>query len=418
MSATEPATWTESSEAPVGLDPFAPGYFDDPYTQYARVREVDPVHRTPFDQWMLFRHDDVVRLLRDPSLSVSEDRATPTARMQAFEELAGQERRGGRSILNVDPPDHTRLRRLVQKAFTPRMVEELRPRVRALVDDALDRMAATPAGAEVDVIAELAFPLPFAVIHGLLGMPDHDRDEVRAWSSAMAKTLDPILTEDEVRAAVASSDLMRDHVLSAMAWKRREPADDLLTALIQAEDEGDVLDEEELLDQVVLLYIAGHETTVNLIGNGTLALLRHRDQLERLVADPSLDANAVDELLRYDSPVQFSRRVATAQLEFGGRVIADGSFVLTCLGSANRDPARWGAGADELDLGRPGAAQHLSFGSGIHHCLGASLARLEGQEAIGRLVRRFPGMALATDRPVWNGRVVLRGLAELPVTLG
>lgn len=416
MASAEPvATWTET-DGGVGLNPFAPGFFDDPYRQYAAVREVDPVHRSPLGGYVMFRYDDVVRLLRDPSLSVAEERITASARRDLVQEIAGEERSGpGRSILVVDPPDHTRLRRLVQKAFTPRRVEALRPRVRALVDAALDAIDDRGAGAPVDLIAELAFPLPFAVIHEMLGMPDADRDALRAWSGDLVKTLDPILTEDEVRAALRSGARMRTHLLEAIEWKRRNPSDDLLTALIHAEDGGDVLSEEELVDQVELLYIAGHETTVNMIGNGTLALLRHRDQLARLAADESLDANAVDELLRYDSPVQFSRRVATADLTYGDVVIEEGAFVLTCLGSANRDPARWGPTADALDLSRPGAAQHVSFGSGIHHCLGAALARLEGQEAIGRLVRRFPRIELAADDLRWNGRIVLRGLESLPV---
>jgi cytochrome P450 len=210
---------------------------------------------------------------------------------------------------------------------------------------------------------------------------------------------------------------MTAYVRELIAWKRREPDDDVVSGLIAAEDEGDVLSEQEIIDQVILLYVAGHETTVNLIGNGTLALLRHRDQLERWAGDPSLDASAVEELLRYDSPVQFSRRITTADLEIDGTTIEAASFLFTCLGSANRDPAHWGDTADELDLGRPDAGQHVSFGSGIHHCLGSSLARTEAQVALGTLVHRFPTMEPAFDEPAWNGRVVLRGLDALPVTI-
>jgi cytochrome P450 len=206
-------------------------------------------------------------------------------------------------------------------------------------------------------------------------------------------------------------------VQEVLAWKREHPGDDVLSALLAAEDEGDRLSEEELLDQVILLYIAGHETTVNLIGNATLALLGHPDQLARLRSDPTLDGGAVEELLRYDSPVQFSRRITLEDLDVDGTTVPAGSFVLTCLGSANRDPARWGPTADDLDVTRPDAGQHMSFGNGIHHCLGSSLARVEAQVAMGRLVRRFPGFELAGE-PVRNGRVVLRGLESLPVTLG
>ncbi len=397
------------------FNPFEPGFFEDPYAQYAELREHDPVHRSPLEVWVLFRYDDIVGVLRDSSLSVQVDNATPTARMQMFAEQAPEEReRGAHSILNVDPPDHTRLRRLVSKAFTPKMVHELRPRIEALVDEALDTMAAR---GEADVISDLAFPLPFTVISEMLGMPDGNRDEVRGWSHTLTKTLDPILSPEEVQAALTAADNMQAHVQDVLAWKRDHPADDLLTGLLAAEDEGDRLSEIELLDQVLLLYVAGHETTVNLIGNATLALLGHPDQLARLRSDPDLDGGAVEELLRYDSPVQFSRRITTADLEVDGKTVPAGTFMLTCLGSANHDEARWGPTADELDITRPDAGQHMSFGNGIHHCLGSSLARTEAQVAIGTLVRRFPDLELAGE-PERNGRVVLRGLESLPVTLG
>ena len=397
---------------PVIFNPFEPGFFDDPYRQYAALREHDPVHRSPLEVWVLFRYDDIVTVLRDSSLSVEVDNATPTARMQMFAEQAPETReRGAHSILNVDPPDHTRLRRLVSKAFTPKMVHELRPRIQTLVEDALEAMAARD---EADVIGDLAFPLPFTVISEMLGMPDGNRDEVRGWSHTLTKTLDPILSPEEVQAALAAADNMLAHVQDVLAWKRGHPADDLLTGLLAAEDEGDRLSEEELLDQVLLLYVAGHETTVNLIGNATLALLGHPEQLARLRSDPELDGGAVEELLRYDSPVQFSRRITTADLEVAGTTVPAGTFMLTCLGSANHDEARWGQTVDELDITRPDAGQHMSFGNGIHHCLGSSLARTEAQVAIGTLVRRFPDLELAGE-PERNGRVVLRGLESLPV---
>jgi cytochrome P450 len=401
---------------PVIFNPFEPGFFDDPYRQYQALREHDPVHRSPLEVWVLFRYDDIVGILRDASLSVQVDNATPTARMQMFAEQApaDAQERGAHSILNIDPPDHTRLRRLVSKAFTPKMVHELRPRIQALVDDALNAMAAR---GEADVIGDLAFPLPFTVISEMLGMPDGNRDEVRGWSHTLTKTLDPILSPEEVQAALTAADNMLAHVQDVLAWKRDHPADDLLTGLLAAEDEGDRLSEEELVDQVLLLYVAGHETTVNLIGNATLALLGHPDQLARLRSDPALDGGAVEELLRYDSPVQFSRRITTADLDVDGKTVPAGTFMLTCLGSANHDEDRWGPMADQLDITRPDAGQHMSFGNGIHHCLGSSLARTEAQVAIGTLVRRFPDLELG-GVPERNGRVVLRGLESLPVTLG
>ena len=317
-------------------------------------------------------------------------------------------------MLQADPPDHTRLRRLVQKAFTPRVIADLRPLIEELVDTALDEFDTT---GTVDVIADLAFPLPFVVISRMLGMPQTDALRLRDWSHTMTKTLDPILSDDDIRAASDAEELMNAFLLDVFEWKRNEPGDDLLTALIAAEDSGDVLSDDELLAQVSLLFIAGHETTVNLIGNGTLALLRNRDQWERLVRDPELDANAADELLRYDSPVQFSGRTVLTEVELEGKTLPAGSSTMVCLGAANRDPARWGETAEALDVGRAGANLHVSFGGGVHYCLGSALARLEGQIAIGRMARRYPTMELATDTPAWNGRLVLRGLDELPVTI-
>lgn len=403
---------------PKPFNPFEPGFASDPYPQYAELCATDPVQRTPLGLWALFSYDDAVRLLRDPTLSV-EDRSVVGANPRAdlrHQILGDRPQRGTRGILNLDPPDHTRLRRLVQQAFTPRMVEQLEPRVQAMVDDALDVVVAR--GPEMDVIADLAFPLPFRVITAMLGMPASEETRMRDLAHTLTLGLEPLLALGHLEEIAEASDLIVDQVLDAIEWKRSHPADDLLTALLAAEADGDRLSPEELLDQVVLLYIAGHETTVNLIGNGVHALLRHRHELERWRDDPSLDANAVDELLRYDAPVQFSRRVTTAPVEFGGQTIEPGVFVLTCLASANRDRAKWGDDASVLDVTRAGAALHLSFGSGIHHCLGASLARLEGRIAMGTLIRRFRDLELATDSPAWNGRLVLRGLDALPVHLG
>jgi cytochrome P450 len=296
------------------------------------------------------------------------------------------------------------------------MVEELRPRVQQLVDEHLDAAVARGTG-EMDVIADLAFPLPFVVISEMLGMPEgRDRVQLREWSGAIVKTFDPVITVDEAKTAFAASDNMFAYLQDAIAWKRENPADDVLSRLISAEDEGDRLSTDELNEQVALLFIAGHETTVNLIGNGTLALLRNRAQLDTLRDDPSLDANAIEELLRYDSPVQMSRRITLHEMEIDGTKIEKGVFVMTCLGAANHDPAHFGANADQLDVRRANANEHVSFGGGFHSCLGAHLARLEGQVAIGTMVRRFPDLDLVSPTPEWNGRIVLRGLARLPVS--
>lgn len=398
-------------------NPFEPGYFDDPYAQFARLRELDPVHRTPDGNWMLFRYDDVFRVLRDPALSVDDRNIGYSARAAQVAELARDRDlvRDERSMLGLDPPDHDRLRRLVSKAFTPRAIEGLRPRVQQLVDEALDRVA--PVG-RIDLIADLAFPLPFRVISEMLGMPEADMVTIRDWSNAMVKMIDPVISDEEVRAAGDAAEQMDRYLDEVIAWKREHPADDMLTDLIRAEDEGDRLTPAELAAQVSLLFIAGHETTVNLIGNGTRALLRHRDQWDRVAADPELIMDGIEELLRFDPPVQLSRRIAMADMEIDGRRIEAGSFMACMLAAANRDPAKFGPDADQLDLTRPNAGQHVSFGSGVHYCLGASLARLEGQVAIGTFVRRFPDAELVDTPTVWNGRINLRGLAELPIDFG
>jgi cytochrome P450 len=413
-------------------NPFEPGFHEDPYDQYARIRSAGRTQRSLFDNLVVHRYDDCFGILRRAGTSVDDAHANaPVRRTLPPDLLARLDGRGRRAMLMLDPPDHTRIRRLVASAFTVRSVDQLRPRVQAIADGLLDRIAASSAAAgggsgsgsgsgsePVDLMSDFAFPLPFQVITELLGMPEGDRDRLRELSHTITLSLEPVLDDATLRATVAASDEMHQHILDAIAWKRRHPADDLLSAMIAAEEDGERLSTAELRDQVSLLYLAGHETTVNLIGNGTLALLRHRDQMERLVADPGLDAGAVDELLRWDSPVQLSRRIVLEELEVAGETVRPGDVVMTLLGAANRDPDHWGPTAERLDLGRPGAGAHLSFGSGIHHCLGAALARLEGAVAIGALVRRFPTMELAADRPDWNGRIILRGLDTLPVALG
>ena len=395
-------------------NPFAEGFAENPYPQYAALRDGDPVHHNEFGVWMVSRYDDVRSLLRNQALSVEDRNMHATPLTEMFEEAMGDAGDlGSQSMLNVDPPAHTRLRRLVSKAFTPRMVERLRVRVEQLVDLALDD-AARHGGMEL--MDGLAFPLPFAVISELLGMPPTDTTELRRLSGLVVRSLEPVADMETLQAiATAARDL---HVLisDAIDWKRTRLTDDLLSALIAAEDEGDVLTEQELAEQVALLYIAGHETTVNLIGNAVLALLRQPDQMDLLRANPQLDSAAVEEFLRFDSPVQMSRRIPLEELTLGGKTIEPGAFVVLGLASANRDPRKWGPTGDELDLRRAGASEHLSFGGGHHHCLGAALARLEGQVAVGRLVRRFNRIETAGE-PTYNGRLNLRGLDRLPLTL-
>jgi len=414
-----------SDQAPttvIGLNPFEPGFYADPYAQYAAIRDADPISKSALGPWLITRWADVHTLLRKPGTSVEErniDMDGGLSRRQQMNERRAEQGappiERSLAILNIDPPDHTRIRKLVAKAFTPRAVERIRASAGQQVDVILDDLAER--GEPVDLISELAFPLPFAVINEMLGMPEGgDTLQLRAWSHTITQILDPLLAMQHPDEIIAASVNMRGVIAEAIAWKRTRDDDDILAAMIHAEEDGEQLTDAELLENVMLLFLAGHETTVNLIGNGVNALLDHPDQLRRLVDDPSLDANAVEELLRFDSPVQFSRRIALEPIEIEGVAIAPGELVMTCLGAANRDPAEFGPDAAELRLDRPDAREHVSFGSGVHHCLGAALARLEGQEAIGRLVRRFPDIERAGD-PKHNERIVLRGYDDLPVSL-
>jgi cytochrome P450 len=413
---------TETMPPPL-FDPFAPGFTDDPYPQYATMREQAPVYQHPLGFWLLTSYDDVSRLLRAPGLSVEDDNvAADSPLRQVREELYGDgpPRASSLSMLDRDPPDHTRLRKLVSKAFTLRAIQALRPRITDLVDGMLDGMAGAGEGGgvrEVDLVDALAFPLPFSVIAEMLGTPPADHDRIRALTGTVVRSLEPVADPELAQAILAADEEMSQIAADMIAWKRANPADDLLTALIHAEDDGDALSDDELVAQTLLLYIAGHETTVNLIAGGALALLRHPAQLEKLRADPGLVGNAVEEMLRYDSPVQASRRITLEPVTVSGITIPAGAFVMASLGSANRDERFWGADADELRLDRDNARQHVSFGAGHHHCLGASLARLEAAIAFEHLVGRFPGLALAGD-VVWNGRINLRGPAHLPVSVG
>jgi cytochrome P450 len=406
---------TETMPQPL-FDPFAPGFTEDPYPQYATMRAEAPVYEHPFGFWLLTRYDDVSWLLR-AGLSVEDDKVAADSLFRRLREEMygdGAPRAGAVSMLDRDPPDHTRLRRLVSKAFTPRAIEGLRPRVTELVDGMLDEMAAE---GRVDLVDALAFPLPFSVIAEMLGTPPADHERIRQLTGTVVRSLEPIADPEVLAAIIAADEELTGLAAEMIAWKRANPAGDLLTALIHAEDDGDVLDDDELVAQTLLLYIAGHETTVNLIAGGALGLLRHPGQLALLRADPALVGNAVEELLRYDSPVQASRRITLEPVTVRGTTIPAGAFVMASLASANRDEDFWGADAGELRLDRDNARQHVSFGAGPHHCLGASLARLEASIAFDHMVGRFPGLALDGD-VVWNGRINLRGPAHLPVTLG
>ena len=402
-------------QAPLSFNPFTPGFTDDPYPHFAELRAGNPIEQNELGFWALWRYAEAFDVLR-AKMSVQDDKVIHVGPMADVYEQVYAEKgldSGVKSMLDLDPPDHTRLRKLVSKAFTPRTIEQLTPSVEKLVDEALDGIEDA---CSVNLIDALAFPLPFTVISLMLGMPDTDTDKLRELSGTVVRSLEPVPDEATVRAIVDADVELVELASAAIAWKRANPADDLLTALINAEDAGDVLTPDELVAQVILLYVAGHETTVNLIGNGTLALLRAPDQLALWRDRPDLDENAVEELLRYDSPVQMSRRITLEDYPVDGAVIPAGSFVIASLASANRDEAQFGPDADKVRVDRDNSRQQISFGAGVHHCLGAALARLEGRVAMSRLIRRFPDLHLDAE-PVWNGRVNLRGLAQLPVAV-
>lgn len=392
------------------FNPFAPGFTDDPYPTYRRMREVDPVHEHPFGFWVLSAYDDITALLR-AGLSV-DDRMVAGGQIR---EQMDQVDLGviNQSMVHRDPPDHTRLRSLVGKVFTARSVAALEGEITALVDAALDRIA--EAG-QADLVETLAFPLPFAVISKMLGMPPTHHARIRELTGILALSLQVVTDPAVLRRINDAGREMTELTRELIAWKRVNPGDDLFTGLIAAEHDGDKLSDDELIAQIVMLYIAGHETTVNLISNGAVALLRNPDQLALLRARPDLAGNAVEEFLRYDSPVQQSKRITLAPHTVRGRTIPAGTFIFACLASANRDADFWGPDADRLRIDRPNVRNHVSFGAGPHHCLGAALARLEGRVAIERLVQRFPTLTPAGE-VIWNGRINLRGPAKLPIAI-
>ena len=397
----------------VTYEPKNPEVIEDPYPVYRSLREHDPVHwSADLNAWVLTRYRDVKAALHDPRLS--SDRLTAfwdklPAPMRA--ELADLEPLLGAYMNFTDPPKHTRLRALVGKAFTSRAIAALEPRIAALVDGMLAGVRD-----ELDVIGRLAAPLPLRVIGDMLGVSTEDAPQLRQWSHDMAALIGGALrTPNKLSRAMASLRDVAAYFRPLIAERRAAHRDDVLGLLVAAEERGDVLDEHELLATCLLVLGAGHETTTNLIGNGMLALLRHPRELARLAAEPALLPNAIEELLRYDSPTQNQGRIALEDVDYGGRTIRRGQAVHCMINAANRDPEVFDR-PDDLDIGRADI-RHLSFGHGIHFCVGAPLARLEGRIAIGTLVARFPHMRLATARPTWSDSLTFRGVTTLPLAV-
>jgi cytochrome P450 len=361
---------------------------------------------------VLTRYEDVTHVLREPTISVELDNAKPTGFVEAERTRLSATQRKTDTLVLRDDPDHARLRRLMQQPFGIRAIDALRDMVRTRVDAALDQLVAR---GEMDVIADFAYPLPVAIFCEMLGIPDEASPRFRDWTSAVARNLDPVISEAERDECLRQLGEMERYLEEQVEEKRRRPAGDIMTELVQAEEEGDRLSRDELVAQLVTLYVAGHEPTTALIGTGLRALMAHPEQLERLRADPSLWPNAVNEFLRWDGPNQFVRRIATEPIELAGGTIDAGHVIYCCVGAANRDPARWGDDVDDVRVDRPDAAHHLQFGMGVHSCLGAHLARLQAELALRALTSRLDRIQLAGS-PVWSERMVLRGLQHLPIS--
>jgi cytochrome P450 len=407
---------TSPPAVPAGF--LGPGFLEDPYPVYAQLRAARPVFQAPVPAdvgagvFVLTRHAEVQHVLRDGAFSADRRLADAIQRNRArlSEEFLGE---GGlfRSMLTMDPPDHTRVRGLVSKAFTPRRVAALRPRIEAITRDLLDEGIRD---GKLEVMAGLAAPLPAIVIAELLGVPAEDWPRFRRWASDMVAVASNVLTSgpdpDRLRQGLEP---LQAYLREVIAARRQAPREDLISALVAAQEDRDALTDDELLATAVLLLIAGHETTTNLIGNGTYALLRHPHEIARLRREPDLVKSAIEEMLRYDSPVQGTVRVATQDVVLGGVAIGKGALLVCAIGAANRDPAAF-PDPDRFDVGRQ-ENHHLSFGFGAHFCLGAPLARLEGEVAIRGLLERFPALALDAETVRHRPNPILRGLLSLPI---
>lgn len=396
-------------------DPKSPAVIADPYPVLRRLQTEDPVHWSEIlGGWVLTRYADVRAGLADPRLSadrISPFVSHPSAR--ATPEVKELGRFVGMWAVFIDPPRHTRLRGLLNTVFTSREVERLRPLIEELVNALLDRVGGA---GRMDAIRDFAYPLPVAVIAEMIGVPREDSERFKVWSDELAAFIGSAAATDKYARAARGMTEMRDYFRRMVAIRRAEPREDIMSRLLAAEERDDALSEDELVATCVMLLFAGHETTTNLIGNGLLALLQNPQELRALRDEPPLAASAVEELLRYDGPNRAMVRIATGDFDLDGRRIRHGDRLFLMLNAANRDPGQF-SDPDRVDLHRE-PNRHLAFGHGIHFCLGAPLARLEGQIAFPALLRRLPGLALATDRLEWIDSLIFRGLKSLPVTFG
>ena len=400
----------------VAYDPFDRRLRSDPYPVFQRLRERAPAFRSRlFDGYVFTRYDDVLAVLSDRRFSADESNSP------SFERMLERMRRNGLldpgeqippSMLRSDAPVHTRLRKLASKAFTPRSIRKLQPRIEAIVREHLDLVEQR---GEMELIRDLAYPLPVIVIAEMLGVPVEDREQFKHWSDEVVLGLG-FNTQAEARRSRAASKELTAYLRQIAGQRRRDPRDDLISGLLLVEDEGDRLTEDEILGVCNLILIAGHETTTKLIGNGVLALLQHPDQLDKLRGDLSRVDNAVEEILRYIGPVQATSRIASEDLEVGGVTVAKGKNAFVIVAAANHDPAHFPE-PERFDISRDFGSSHVAFGQGVHFCLGANLARMETQIAVRALVERFPDLRLTGAPLEWGDNLILRGLERLPLAL-
>lgn len=394
-------------------------FVDNPYPLYKRFREEAPVFWSKKgDYWIVSRYADANDILRDLSYEKGPPKwktMDPLIKFlpQLFPNLKQQFEFRGKGMLNQNPPDHTRLRGLVNKAFTPTMINRLRSHIEDIANNLVDNALAKKTG-EMDLVAEYAYLLPITVISEMLGIPEGDREQFKGWSQSLTEALEPTFSLPKLQKAGKANREIINYLTPLIEERRKNPKEDLISALVSAEEQGDKLSYEELLANVILLLVAGHETTVNLIGNGTLALLRNQDQLSLLRSKPELINTAVEEFLRYESPVQLVRRQCGQDLELGGQTMKDGQSMYLLIGSANHDPDQF-KDPEKLDITRT-PNKHLAFGAGIHHCLGFSLAQTEGQIAINTLINRLPSLELNTKQKLEIRKpFALRGMKAIQV---